>query len=176
MPDTDFLMRRQLSLLILLLGLFCAVPLAWAHGGGEIQLVNAPVGPYKMTVWLNPPQPQAGKAIHITVGLAAPPDDAPMLDATMQVQVKAVAAQQIVVTTPATTEQSINKLFYETDFTVADAGAYEVTVFVDAPGGSGSGTFTMPVSQARATNWLVIGLVALAAVVLLSIYRNRAAA
>ena len=167
---------QWLPTLCLFLGLALGVPIAWAHGGGEIQLANAPIGPYKMTVWLNPPQPQAGKTMHITVGLAAPPNDAPVLDATMQVQITRADTQQIVVTTPATTEQSTNKLFYETDFAVAEVGEYEATILVDAPAGGGSGAFPITVIPAQTTNWLLIGLVALALVVLGSVYRNRSRA
>lgn len=144
-----------------------------AHGGGEIQLANAPIGPYKMTLWLNPPNPQAQQTMHITVGLAAPPNDAPMLDATIFIDVTNAATGNLVLTTPATTEASINRLFYETDFTLAEPGLYEVNTRISAPGGQGSAAFSVEVAPPNPTNWLVIGLAGLAMVVLFSLWRNR---
>lgn len=168
-------MRHTRLLLILLLSLPLAFTRAGAHGGGEIQIANAPVGPYKLTAWLNPPQPQAGKTMHITIGLSEPPDDAPMLDAAIAVQITAVATNQLILTTQATTAQSINRLFYETDFTLADVGDYVVTMVVTAPGGEGTAVFPMTVNPARDANWLLIGLLALVVVTLGSLYRNRTA-
>ena len=105
-------------------------------------------------------------------GLAAA-DDRPILDADVQVQVTAVADQQQVLSTPATTEASVNKLFYETDFVIDEVGEYQVSVIVAGPDGSGNATFPMTVAPARPMNWLAIGLAALVLVVAATLYRHR---
>jgi hypothetical protein len=128
-----------------------------AHGGGEIKIGREPVGPYKLTVWMNPPQAQPGETIHITVGALAE-DDSPLLDAAMVVQMTN-AAGDIVITEPATTEQSTNKLFYETDFPAPDEGVYEISVSITRGDGSGHVAFQTEVKAGRNVNWLVIGLV-----------------
>ncbi len=160
-------------LLLLLLSLIAAVPVLHAHGGGEIQIANAAVGPYTMTVWLNPPQPRTGETIHITVGLAEPPQFAPMLDAEVMVEITAVSEQRLVLTTPATTAASVNKLFYETDFTLDEAGDFNVLLNVNGPDGGGEAAFTMSLSSANRTNWLFIGLAALVGIAGVSLFRNR---
>ncbi len=162
-----------LRLLVLLWAGFWAVTAILAHGGGEIQLANAPIGPYKMTLWLNPPNPQAQQTTHITVGLAEPPNDAPMLDAAVQIDIIDTASGALILTTPATTEASINKLFYETDFTLPNPGIYEVNTRVVAPEGQGAASFSMEVTPASRTNWLLIGFTGLGLVVLITLLRNR---
>ena len=56
----------------LFLLIICLLP--WntvlAHGGGELQISNAPVGDYQVSVWNNPPTARAGQTIHVTVGIA----------------------------------------------------------------------------------------------------------
>lgn len=155
-----------------LVGLWGAASAA-AHGGGEIQFANAPIGPYKMTLWLNPPAPQAQQTMHITIGLSAPPNDAPMLDATILIEISDAASGSLILTTPATTEASINKLFYETDFTLAEPGAYQVNARVSAPDGEGSAAFTMEVNPASRTNWLLVGLLGLGFIFLYTLLHGR---
>lgn len=166
-------MKNLLLGLLLLGGIFGATTAVAAHGGGEIQLAFVPVGPYKMTLWLNPPQPQAQQTMHITVGLATPPDDAPMLDAQVEIVVADAANGRVVLTTAATTAASINKLFYETDFTLPDSGSYRVIARVSGPDGSGSAEFAMTVAPASNTNWLLIGLGGLGLLFLLALLRAR---
>lgn len=171
-----YLISQFIGFVLILYLLGYGVSVVQAHGGGEIQLANVPIDTYKMTVWLNPPQPQANQTLHITAGLSAPPDDAPVLDAVMEVQVVDAETQQQILSVPATTAQSTNKLFYETDFTIADEGQYDVILLVTTPTANGTASFPMAVSPARSTNWLVIGLVALGLVVVFSLYRNRTTA
>ncbi len=144
-----------------------------AHGGGEIQLAYIPIGPYKMTLWLNPPAPQARQPMHITIGLAAPPNDAPMLDATIMIDIHDTATGNLVLTTPATTAASINKLFYETDFILAEPGLYEINTRVSTSAAQGEAAFTVEVAPPNTTNWLLIGLASLSFVVIFMLLRNR---
>lgn len=128
-----------------------------AHGGGEIKVAKEPIGPYKLTVWLNPPQPQAGKTMHITVGVLAE-DDSPVLAAAVTLEMVDSSGDAII-TRPATTAQSTNKLFYETDFPAPDAGNYEITVQLNRGEVTGQVTFPTQVQPTNNTNWLLIGLV-----------------
>ncbi len=134
-----------------------------AHGGGEIKIGREPVGPYKLTVWMNPPQAQPGETIHITVGALAE-DDSPLLDAAIVVQMTNVAGGVVVITKPATTEQSTNKLFYETDFPAPDEGLYEISVAMTRGDVSGQVAFQTEVQTKQNVNWLVIGLMGLGVV------------
>lgn len=166
-------MKRLLLYWLLLGGISGTTTAVAAHGGGEIQLAFVPVGPYKMTLWLNPPLPQAQQTMHITVGLATPPDYAPMLNAEVEIIVADAENGRVIFTTPATTEASINKLFYETDFSLRDPGEYRVTARVSGPDGRGSADFIMTVTPASTTNWLLIALGGLGVLFLLSLVRAR---
>jgi hypothetical protein len=156
-------MKRWLVGLAALVSLVAGIRPLLAHGGGEIKIGREPVGPYKLTVWMNPPQAQAGETIHITVGALAE-DDSPLLDAAMVVRVTAVASNTIVITELATTEQSTNKLFYEADFPAPDEGLYEISVAMTRGEVSGQVAFQTEVKTAHSVNWLVVGLVGIGVV------------
>jgi hypothetical protein len=155
--------RWLIGLLVGLLVLVGGIRPLLAHGGGEIKIGREPVGPYKLTVWMNPPQAQQGETIHITVGALAE-DDSPLLDAAMVVKMTNAANGDVVIDVPATTEQSTNKLFYETDFPAPDKGLYEISVAMSRGDVSGQVAFQTEVQTKRNVNWLVIGLVGIGAV------------
>jgi hypothetical protein len=157
-------MKRWLvGLLMGLLVLVGGIRPLLAHGGGEIKIGREPVGPYKLTVWMNPPQAQPGETIHITVGALAE-DDSPLLDAAIMVQMTDMTSGDVVISKPATTEQSTNKLFYETDFPAPDEGLYEISVAMSRGDVSGQVAFQTEVQTKRNVNWLVIGLVGIGVV------------
>lgn len=140
-----------------------------AHGGGEIKIGREPVGPYKLTVWMNPPQAQPGETIHITVGALAE-DDSPLLDAEIMVRVTAVNSGNIIINKPATTEQSTNKLFYETDFPAPDEGLYEISVAMTRGDVAGQVAFLTEIETRRTINWLVIGLVGIGVILAATLF------
>lgn len=144
-----------------------------AHGGGEIQIAGAPVGPYKVSAWLNPPQPRAEETAHITVGVARPPRDEPVLDATVDVTITPQAGDDPVLVSEATTAASVNKLFYETDFPAPAAGDYTVLLQVAGDEGNGRVTFPITVVPPGGPNWFVIGLTALLLVGGIIIFANQ---
>lgn len=156
-------MKRWWIGLLVLIGLVGVARPLLAHGGGEVKIGREPVGPYKLTVWMNPPQARPGQTIHVTVGALAE-DDSPLLDATMMVQMTNVDSGDVMVTKPATTEQSTNKLFYETDFPAPDEGLYEISVAMTRGDVSGQVAFQTEVEAGRSVNWLVIGLVGIGVV------------
>lgn len=161
------------GLFLLLVTLWRVLPTALlAHGGGDIQVNNEPVGPALVSVWMNPPAALTNQPIHITVGLADPTTQAPVLDATVEVTVTAVEATAPVLTAAATTAQSTNKLFYETDFVLPDSGTYTAVVVVSNGQGSGEVAFDLVVrpSSNRWYGWLAVG--ALAAVALWAVWQG----
>jgi hypothetical protein len=165
---------KRFSLLIFALAVaLIAAGSTAAHGGGELIARSVQAGPYIASVWVNPPGPRAHDPIHFTVGLATPTDGSPVLDAEIQVTMWEQGSRVPAVTAPATTEQSINKLFYETDLVVPEAGDYEVEFQISGPSGKGTISLLLAVEAASPVNWLVIGLAGLGLVVVFGWWRMR---
>ena len=160
-------------LLFLLPVFFAGTGLIAAHGGGDLIARSVPVGPYFASVWVNPPDPRAQEPIHFTVGLASPDDGSPVLDADIQVTMRDQSSGEMAVIAPATTEQSVNKLFYETDLEVAAAGVYETEFLIRGAEGEGTVLLLVEVQTSSSVNWLVIGVAGLGVVVVLGWWRSR---
>lgn len=169
-------MRRPLMAAIILLFFMLRHGVAAAHGGGQLVAGPAPVGPYTLSVWINPPQPRAGEPLHFTVGVAAPRDGSPVLDAQIQITMHALEHDAPPVTAAATTEQSVNRLFYETDLDIVQEGRYLATVSVAGPEGEGEMAIEVDVLPPSSFNWFVWGIVGLGLVLLIGLWqRGRAA-
>ncbi len=162
-------MKRFLVVILMGWGLIWNVRPLHAHGGGEIKIAKEPIGPYKMTVWLNPAQPQTGKTMHITIGVLGE-DDAPVLDAAVAMEMTDLATGQVIIARPATTERSTNKLYYETDFPAPDIGTYEISLQLTKDDAAGQVAFQTEVKSAKNTNWLVIGLVGIGVVLAIFLF------
>jgi hypothetical protein len=126
---------------------------ALAHGGGELQIGNAPIGNYLVSVWNNPPTARAERTIHVTVGVAQAGSGAPVLDATVMVLILNDRAETVA-TAPATTEQSVNRLFYEADLPGVPEGVYEMQVMVTGSQGGGEIAFPLVVEPVLLWPWL----------------------
>ena len=153
--------------------LFARTDLIAAHGGGDLIARSVQAGPYIASVWVNPPDPRALEPIHFTVGLASPADGSPVLDADIQVTMLDQSSGETAVRAPATTEQSVNKLFYETDLEVPAAGDYEVEFYIRGAEGEGTVSVLVEVQAPSKVNWLVIGLAGLGLVVVIGWWRSR---
>lgn len=130
-----------------------------AHGGGIIHAAGEAAGPYQVTVWVAPNTIEAGKTLHFTVAVVQPEGNRPVLDADVMMVVLADGGDTAVLSGPATTEQSVNKLFYEADFKApAMAGIYQVQTQVSGADGEGVVSFDLVVEPARRNNLLLIGL------------------
>ena len=158
-------MKRLVSLFSLLLVMFAGAGFVAAHGGGDLIAGPVQAGPYQASVWVNPPEPKALEPIHFTVGLFAPEDGSPVLDADIQVEMRTQGGEGAAVVAPATTEQSVNKLFYETDMTVAEPGPYETIFSISGPEGEGVVSLVIEVRSPSKINWLMLGLAGLGLVV-----------
>jgi len=168
-------MKRFSLLFFLLVIIVTEVGMASAHGGGDLIARSVQVGPYTASVWVNPPDPRAQEPIHFTVGLASPDDGSPVLDAEILVTMREQGSEESPVTAPATTEQSVNKLFYETDLEVPTAGDYEVEFQIEGVDGGGNVSLLVEVKAPSTVNWLVIGLAGLGLVVVVGWWRSRRA-
>ncbi len=164
--------RGWLWLLALAL-LAVAAPLA-AHGGGLIYVAGEPAGPYRVTVWAAPDRIEAGRTLHFTVAIVRPEDNRPVLDGEVWVTVGKEGEPTAVLSGPATTEQSVNKLFYEVDFTAPDeVGRYWVETAVRGDAGSGDVSFVITLEPARGGNLFLFGLAALVVVTAVGLYWSR---
>lgn len=166
--------KRLGTAVVLLILLWLPVRQLFAHGGGALVAGPVAVGPYIVSVWLNPPQPRAGEPLHFTVGLAAPEDRSPVLDADVLVTMTAMAVPEPIVA-PATTDQSINRLFYETDMEVPVSGPYAVRFEVSGPLGAGELELDVTVGEAGGVSWLWVGLGGLGLMLVLGWLRARRA-
>jgi hypothetical protein len=145
------------SSVFLFLFLFIVFVFSWqtilAHGGGELQISNAPIGRYQVSVWNNPPTARAEQTIHVTVGIARMGTGEPVLDAAVSVTILNESGESLA-TAAATTEQSVNRLFYEADVDGVPAGLYEMQIEVTGSQGSGLLSFPLMVETAPLWPWL----------------------
>lgn len=166
-------MIRFTSLILACLFLLVGYLGIFAHGGGELIIRSEDIGPYRISVWVNPPEPSVDIPVHYTVGLASPQDNTPILNANVDIQMQGVDDQSRVYSSKATTDQSINKLFYEADLVIKEAGLFDTEITVFGPQGEGEISFTTEVSEPSRTNWLIWGFVGLGVVLLFGILRTR---
>jgi len=137
-----------------------------AHGGGTPYLVNADVGPYWISTWVQPDPPQT-KEFHMTIALAEADPEAkfreagpPILDALIQVQLRSLDQPDTVVSAVASHENAVNKFFYEADFALPHPGQWESVISVTGPdGGSGTISFEVEVVESAVLpiRWLLVG-------------------
>lgn len=160
---------------ILLIMLATAVMPVLAHGGGLIHVAGEPAGDYRVTVWVAPNEVEAGKTLHFTVAVVEGENNDIILDADVDIDVFALGSTAPVLSGPATTEQSVNKLFYEADFPEApEAGMYTVVTTVNGRLGIGDVSFDFEIIPAKTSvNWLFIGLGGLVLVVVVGFFLSR---
>lgn len=144
-------------------GLATAVPYLYAHGGGELQIANAPVAGYVVSIWTAPNAAQAGEDLHVTVGVGSEALGAkPVLDAQVDIEVFAENGE-LAASAPATREQSANKLFYEADLPPLSTGTYRFVVTVSGSEGSGEVDFSLTIQpSASKMPWITGGIVLVA--------------
>ena len=96
-------------------------------------------------------------------------------DADVVIEVFDTQSGELLLSAPATTEQSVNKLFYEADFPQApEAGMYTVVTTVNGRYGSGDVSFDFEIIPAKTTvNWLFVGIVGLLVIVVIGFFLSR---
>ena len=158
----DFSEKVQLLAATIALAILAHATPASAHGGGIPQLVQTPSGPYHLYAWTNPNPARAG-VVHITVALAEPASQQPVLNAAVQV-VAAPGGGGQPVSVPATHQNAVIKTYYEADLTLPTAGLWQFTVSHSDAAGSGSASFVLDV-QPAGRNWRPFGIGGVLAVI-----------
>ncbi|RME50422.1 MAG: hypothetical protein D6796_02980 [Caldilineae bacterium] len=155
-------MKRGRRWLVLLLGWLAvtAQPL-WAHGGGTPVLTNATAGPYLVSVWMSPDPLRVG-TVHLTVAVieaaSGGENGPPVLEATVGVRARPLAGDAAPIVTEATHAEALNKILYETDFEVPQAGRWEIALAIEGPDGPAEVNFSVEVlPSSRRTGWLIGG-------------------
>lgn len=163
-------LKRLLASTALAFVLALSASAARAHGGGTAQLTNEDIGPYWISVWTSPDPVREG-TLHVTISVAEPGGAGerqagpPILDATVELLLIPPDQTMDAVSATATTEQSANKLFYESDMQLPVAGDWLVQIDVQGGEGRGQAQFELDVQPAQRSNWLLPGGAALAVVV-----------
>ncbi|MEA3334754.1 MAG: hypothetical protein U9R25_02520 [Chloroflexota bacterium] len=149
---------------IVMTGLFATLSLA--HGGGTPQLVKVATGPNELYAYTSPAPVRVG-TLHVTVALAVPETEKPVLDAAVRVELKPVDNRSKIETIRAyaTRDQAANKTTYETDIQVPEAGQWQVDISYETSEGKGNADFLLEVKPKSPVNWLVIGGIGLALLV-----------
>lgn len=149
----------------LLLGSLVMLRPAQAHGGGTPQLTNVPFGPHLLSVWTNPTPARVG-VVHITAALAERVEGvggvtagAPVLNQPVTLTLTPPAGGTPLTAT-ATHATADNKLFYEADMRLEQAGDWEVSL---QAGDWGPQSFILTVQPAAAFPWPVAAAAGLAA-------------
>jgi len=137
-----------------------------AHGGGTPRLIDVVVGPYRLFVWSQPNSPRVGE-MHFTVAVVEIDGDAtasdsgatldtPVLDAAVQLQLRAVDNSDQMLLGVATRDQALFPQYYETDLKVPTAGTWQASVTVTGPKGAGDVSFEFAVLPPRQINWMMV--------------------
>jgi hypothetical protein len=134
---------------------------AQAHGGGEPQVVNAQVGPYRVSAWTQPEPIRVG-TMHLSVGVSESPGPGSsgeetgdlVLDAAVRVQMNPMSRSGPGLVTSATREDAMNKLLYEADMELPAEGQWQVVISVEGAAGTGSTSFNIEVLPASDSNTL----------------------
>lgn len=162
-----FGLARRLMIAVLLL--LCTAGLARAHGIGTPQRINVPSGPYLVSIWTDP-DPLRVDESHVVVAVMDPETRSPIVEGvTVTVIVRSQDQQPQVVTAVAQPDSGVNQLYYTAVLDdQLDAGSWEAAVQLAWSGGTGEPIdFTLEIAEARAVNWLVVGLAGAAAIVTL---------
>ncbi len=148
--------------------LFLTALIARAHGVGTPQLLNAPSGPYLLSVWTDP-DPLRADETHVVVAVLEPATREPIVtDVEVVVRLEPLTGDGAPVSVTADTDET-NRLFYAAEFNDRVApGRWRVGVAVTGERGAGDEvTFEVDIVAARGFNWLWIGAGGLLLVVVL---------
>ena len=169
------LLSSTSAVFLCVISVFLSVPLLFiltvvvhAHGTGTPQLLNAPAGPYLLSVWTDPDPLRADEA-HVVVAVVEPETQEFIVsDVTVTVRLRSLADPTVERVETAETD-STNRLLFAAEFNDrVTPGRWQVGV--SAAGARGAGdevTFEIEVVPARGFNWLWLGVGGLGATVLL---------
>ena len=157
-----------ISVLLCVPLLFIFVLFARAHGTGTPQLLNAPAGPYLLSVWTDPDPLRADEA-HVVVAVVQPDTQEFIVsDVAVTVRLRSLADPTVELVAVAGSDDT-NRLLFAAEFNdQVTPGRWQVGVSAaGALGASDEVTFEIDVAAARGFNWLWLGVGGLGAAVLL---------
>lgn len=113
-----------------------------AHGGGLLQIADAPLGPYRVSIWTNPPVPRAGEPFHVTTAVYRREgrQDIPVTAAHVALTLTHETGRMV---RAEAWRMDAYPYTYEWDGTLDQPGIWTVTVTIDAEGHTGTFTFTV---------------------------------
>jgi hypothetical protein len=159
---------RAISVSLCVPLLFSIVLAAHAHGTGTPQLLNAPAGPYLLSVWTDPDPLRADEA-HVVVAVVEPTTQEFIVsDVAVTVRLRSLADPTAELVAVAGSDDT-NRLLFAAEFNgQVTPGRWQVGVSAaGARGASDEVTFEIDVAAARGFNWLWLGVGGLGAAVLL---------
>ncbi|MFQ5434012.1 MAG: hypothetical protein ACE5FD_03965, partial [Anaerolineae bacterium] len=120
-------------------------------------VINAPAGPYLISVWTDPDPLRMGEA-HVTVAVTEPETESPVLDANVLVQLVWLDDPSVTLTAPATHENAALKIVYVAVFEPEQAGRWRGSVVVDGTESASEAVkFDFLVLPPAPVNWGLIG-------------------
>jgi hypothetical protein len=149
-----------------------------AHGLGNRQLEQVEAGPYLISAWSDPETLKVGEELHITVSVQDKNEEF-VLDADVQVRANLETDFNQQASARATHENAVQKMFYEAELKLRQAGRWQITLTIEAEPGIGEATFSLPVESGNAGDdeapwlWIGAGLAGLGLMVGLGIQRIR---
>lgn len=158
------LVRRLFRGILILLLMQKILSLSVQANGGQVRIAEYPVGAYVVTVFTSPVPLQTGQ-IDVSVLLQKRETKEIVQDAEIFLFVEPTtggATTQYRVTR----EQATNPLYYASEFTLNQPGAYRMRLEIRGPEGAGAVEFVAQVEEAANTlwqSWWVWGTVALVA-------------
>lgn len=125
--------------------LLVGVSTALGHGLGRQVVEQEVVGPYTVSVWVEPEAVQPGDEVHLTISLQN--DTATMFVTTASIAITAEPPVETAepLTSTATIGGSANPLFYEGLLKLADAGEWNIQVVITGPEGAAEVEFPLEV-------------------------------
>jgi hypothetical protein len=148
-----------------------ATGLLRAHGYGTPQVLNAPTGPYTLSIWTDP-EPLREDETHVVVAVIDPlTQELIVSEVVVSVRMQSDANPEIVLQEVAGPD-STNRLLFAAEFNhQVTAGSWLVGVSANGAAGSGSEvTFPVEITPRRGFNWLWIGAVSLVLLVLVWVF------
>lgn len=146
--------------------LFCLTLPAQAHGTGKPQLLNAPAGPYLLSVWTDP-DPLRADETHVVVAVLEPATQEFIVsDVTVTVRLRSLDDPTVELVETAAADDT-NRLLFAAEFNErVTPGRWQVGVSANGARGAGDEvTFEVEVAPARGFNWLWLGVGGLGAAV-----------
>lgn len=150
--------RATLAMLLALTMLALTAGVSSAHGGGTPQLSDVEAGPFRLFVWTSPEPWRAGGEAHVTVAvtsLDAAGQTIPVDAAAVAIELAPADAPERAIVLAATPLTGARAGFYEGDTSLAQAGAWEVSVKVSTAAGTGDAGFVYQVQPGSQVNWLM---------------------